>query len=241
MRLYYGSYQHDENEVTVSISKGVNETEGGLPYETVHTWQVQGRVVADTTAGVVQKLVALERAYGVWFRDARLVAADGTLCHSLVNAGSVSGVKVVSPPHYPDGGGPQLTTFRDYAITLTATYPAVGALAAVRAWQETLTFSGGYPVRRLMRTKNTLPVVWVDAAITPYRCVQAGSAVGAYAYPPVPPPLWPTALEGENPVQVSRGAPRTLGGRLVDWPVQWAYNFAATAPLIGLPTVLPTG
>lgn len=240
MRLYYGSYAHDENEATVSITKTVIETEAGTPFEVVHTWAITGRIIADTTAAVVDKLVLLERAYGYWGRDARLVAGDGTVCHSLVNAGSTSGVKVPAPPSYPDGSGAQLSTFRDYQIQLTATYPAFGGLGAIRSWSETLTFSGGRPVRNVMRTKNTLPVVWVDSAITPYRATQVGSAVGVYGYPPVPPPLWPLALVGLEPERVAHTSPRTQRGRFIDFPVSWAYQFASPVPLIGLPNAMPT-
>jgi hypothetical protein len=240
VRLYYGSYAHDEAEATVTVTKTVNETEAGVPFEVVHNWVIQGRVIADTTAAVVAKLGLIERAYGTWFRDARLVAADGTVCHALVNAGSTSGVRVPNPPHYPDGSGGQLTTFRDYTIVLTATYPAFGGLGLIRSWTETLSFTGGTPVRKLMRTKNTRPVVWIDGAITPYRAVQSGQAVGVYGYPPVPPPLWgATSLEGEDPVRIDRGTPRFYRGRFMDYPVQWFYRFAATAPLIGLPTAMP--
>lgn len=241
MKLRYGTYTHAAGEVSVSINKTVRETDAGVPYETEHTWVINGTAFGNTTAEVVASLGSLERAYGTWFRDAALFdETTGVVCHALPNAGSTSGVRVLQPPSYPRGDGAELSTFRNYTITLSAIYPAVGQAALIKQWTETLTFSGGIPDRRMVTTVNSLPVPYITARFTPYRATQVGSAVGAYSYPPVPPPLWPNSLDGpDHPV--SYASPTTQKGRLIDWPISWNYRFVASAPLVGRPNVLPTG
>lgn len=239
MRLRYGNYLHDHGEVAVSISRQNLETDAGVPYECVHTWQVSGRVVADTTAGLVGKLLRLERAYAIPFQAAALVDANGLVCHALPNAGSVSGVRVVQPPSYPDGSGAQLTTYRDYTVVLSAAYP-VFARPLLRLWTETVTLWGGLPDRRVVATVNTAPLVYVARRRTPYYATQVGQAVGYSTWPAPPPPLFPAALDGpEHPR--SQTSPRTQEGRLTDFAVGWSYRFSSPLPLVGRPAVMPGG
>lgn len=243
VQLRYGNYYHADGEVSVSIAKSVETTDAGIPFRTTHTWNIAGRIIGETIAEVVQRMGLLERAYGTWFRTAQLISSAGIVCHELPNAGSITGVKVIQPPSYPDGSGAQLSTYRDYVITLSADYPAIGyGVPLIKSWVETITFTGGRPVRGLVETVNGPSVPFVIKRQRPYRATQVGSAVGAFGYPPYGAMLWDESLlEGEDPESKSLGAPRTENGRLVDWPVSWSYRFGSVAPLNGLPNVLPTG
>jgi hypothetical protein len=242
IQLRYGNYYHPEGEPTVVISKRVETTADGVPTETRFVWQIAGRVEGDNTAAVVAGINALETAYGRWGRDAVLFDNSTNLaCHFLPNAGSLRGVKVVGPPSYPVGTGAQLSTFRDYNITLEAEYPAVGFNGSrFVAWQETVTFTGGQLWQDLVETVNGPAVPYITALRTPYEAVQQGSATGLNGYPPVPPPLWPQALAGRNPQTVTYTGPSlNAPGRRQNWSVSWSYRFKARTPLVGLPTLQP--
>jgi hypothetical protein len=240
--LSYGSYTHEEFECTVAIDSRSVPNDAGQPYLTQTTWTITGQIIAADAAGVVAKMAALEAAYSAWFRDAALTTAAGVVCHHLPNAGSYSGVRVVQPPSFPRGEGAQLSTFRDYAITLSADYPIAGQ-NPLKAFQETLSFSGGGPQRAVLELLNGPPQEQVLKLFTAFRAVQAGSAVGAFGWPAVPPPLFPGKEEVRSvpPGNPQRGSPKLVNGLYADFPVSWTYQFASGTPLVGSPNVWPAG
>ena len=255
MRLIYGSYQHDDGEVTVSISRQAKETDAGIPYALTHTWQIQGQIQGASTTEVRDKILALERAYTFWNRNLRLVASDGTVLHELPVAGSISGVRVIQPPSFPDGAGAQYTTYRDYTIIVQAEYPygptlgiAGGFLRGfaggylLKRFSETVSFSGGGPKRAIIETINTPPILQLVGAYTAYRATQSGIAVGYLGYPPVnviAPPLWPRYLM-ESP-KITRKSAVMQNGIPTDFEVTWSYEFASPVPLYGGPNQFPAG
>lgn len=237
MRLRYGNYWHAHGEVEVSISRQTVFSNLGVPYEEEHTWTVRGQLLGDTTAEVVAAIRRLGVAYARPFLPAALVDANGLVCHALPNAGSTSGVRVIQPPSFPEGGGAELSTFRNYTLVLSATYP-VSARPVYRSFRETLRTWGGLPDRRMTTTVNTAPVEYVSARRTPYRAVQSGSAVGFSGPPPIPGPIFGFALlDGPDHPRQSEG-PTVQDGRLTDWAESWSYSFVSATPLVGRPTVV---
>lgn len=181
---------------------------------------------------------AMESAYSVWYRDLGLY--DGsTVLMSLPNRGSLTGVKIVRPPAIPRGEGAQLTTFLDYTITATADYPAGSGTGLLRSFSETLAFSGGGPRRAVLECVNVPPQEQVLTAYTAYRATQTGQAVGMFAYPPVPAPLFPGKLEVA--LQPAFGSPKLRNGVYTDFPVSWSYSFVSATPLVGFPNRWPSG
>lgn len=240
MRLRFGNYWHGVGEVSVSIARQTIESAMGVPYEIAHTWGVQGRLVGDSTAEIVSQILALERAYATGFKDAALVDNNGLVCHALLNAGSTTGVRVVQPPSYPTGTGAELVTYRDYTLTLTATYPVVGR-PLYRAFAESVRLWGGLPNRKMVDVLNGPAVPYVSGKRTAYYASQSGSAVGYYGWPPIPGPLFGSLLlDGPNH-PVSFDTPQFREGRATDWPVSWSYQFSSPTPLIGRPNVVPNG
>ncbi|AWM35911.1 hypothetical protein GobsT_63560 [Gemmata obscuriglobus] len=238
MIVRYGSYQHDDGECAVAVDQQALENDAGQYYARRVTWTISGQLQADTAAALAVKMVQLERAYAVWYRD--LVLADGpTVVWQLPNAGSTTGVKIVKPPSYPSGAGAQLTTFVDYSIVATADYPAGGGENLLRSFTETLAFSGGGPRRTVVECANAPPQEQVLALYTAFRATQIGQAVGLTGYPTPPAPLWPGKLEVDG--EPTLGSPRLRNGVYVDWPVSWAYRFVSATPLAGVPNRWPAG
>lgn len=243
MYLQYGSYRHAENEAAYTILVNEIENESGQLYTLRHTWNITGQVHAADTAALLVQLRLLEAAYTVWGRDLAFFDDAGRVCHALPNAGSFTGVKITSFG-YPNGSGAQLSTFRDYAITATADYPAgAGGGSGLRAFQETLSFRGGGPERAVVEVVNGPPQEQLLKAYTTCSATQSGSAVGRFGYPVVPPPAFPgkervASVPPGNPVY---GSPKFVNGQYTDFPVSWSYEFVSGTPLVGLPNRWPAG
>lgn len=242
--LKYGGYQHTDDTVTFTIDVSSNETDGGDLYESVHTWSIEGQIQGSDTADVVAKFRALEAAYAVWFQDLVFYDASGAATHRLLNDGSTSGVRIIKPPSYPRGDGAQLSTFRDFSIQAQAVYPASGDQGNVlRSYNETLSFAGGGPERTVVECVNVRPQeqllkLWTAATVR-----QAGSAVGLFAYPEIPPPLFPgkERIRSDPPGNPQKGSPQKRGGKYVNYPISWSYEFVSGTPLYGDPNRWPGG
>lgn len=243
MYLKYGSYTHADAEVSFTIDSQSLENEAGQQYGYRNTWRIEGCLQADDTTAVVTAFRALETAYSVWYRDLVFYDDSGNITHKLLNAGSLTGVKIVSPPSYPRGEGAELSTFRHYTLMASADYPAGAGLNALRSFSETLAFTGGGPERTVVECANVPPQEQVLKAFTMFRAVQSGSAVGMFQYPVIPPPLFPgkeriRSVPPGNPVH---GSPKLRNGRYIDWPVSWSYEFISATPLVGFPNRWPAG
>lgn len=242
LTLYYGAYAHLPGENTVVIGRRSEFSAEEIPYQEIVTWTITGRVEGDDPAAVRLELLRLEAAYRKHNQPARLVHSDGTVCHSLTGAGSLTGVKVVSLPSFPRADGAEYTTYRNYTIQLECKFLIGNPNTAVRSWTETLTFRGGRPRRGVIETADGDPIEYVSAKRTAYRCTQSGQAVGFLQYPAgAAVPLFPLDLLEESET-VSFGSAKLDGNRLVDWPVSWNFNFVSAAPLRALPrTILTAG
>jgi hypothetical protein len=158
--------------------------------------------------------------------------------HSLISGSSITGVKVVSPVSYPNGEGAQGSTFRDYTVVLSADYPDSN-FNPMRAFQETLSFSGGGPRRVVLECTNGPPQEQLISAFSVYRASQSGSALGTFGYPPIPSPIFPGKLE--RAPDVTFGSPKLRNGIYSDFPVQWNYVYVSATPLAAFPNRWPTG
>lgn len=72
----------------------------------------------------------------------------------------------------------------------------------------------------------------------PWRYVQQGRALGAFAYPFIPPPIWPFArIRPEAPAHQLR-SPRVLGKSASldsEYEITWSYEYEWHGPLRGIP------
>jgi hypothetical protein len=239
MYLTYGSgYVHSDGEVELSIDKATEFTDWGEPFRVRHTWTIKGQVQAATPALVANYCRLLELGYSVWYRDAVLWISAGVPAHSLPNSGSLTGVRVVKPPHYPVGQGAEGTTFRNYVIVLEAEYPLGDPSTLYVSFQETVSMRGGGPVFGFVPVVNGDPQKQLLYSRTPGYATQQGQAVGWLTYPPIPPPIWPGDLI-EEPVITPGNAQELRNGTYFRFPVSWAYSFGSAARLAGVPNQIP--
>lgn len=110
------------------------------------------------------------------------------------------------------------------------------ASSAVNKFTETVRTWGGGPVFVFLNALNGPPQKQLVYPQTPFEAAQSGSATGMFAYPPVPPPIWPAALF-ESPV-ITEIAPKRKGLGWEEFTVSWSYKFKSVTPLNdGLPNV----
>lgn len=234
--LVYGNYPHDPGEVELSISQSEVTSEAGYAVGYVERWDVTGEIITDDHSVMAARIAALRAAYSVQGRDATFYAPDGvTVLHRLRSVNTVAGVKVI-PPSFPYEANRGLyATAIKYALTITGEFTTVLKSSLV-AWQETLTFSGGGPRYVFRQPLRGKPIKQQVAESTVYRLNQSGRAVGRYAYPTAPPPLYPEHLV-ENAPASPTGPEFKDDGQLLNWSIAWNYVMESVDPLEGMPTL----
>lgn len=241
MVLQIGSYSFASDTVAVGIDRNTSLNEAMECYVITHRWDIAGQIHGDDQNTVIANMAALELACSVAGKDIRLYGNDGTtVAHALLNAGSVSGVRITKPPSYPKGDGAELTTFRTFTMAAEADYFfAPQKLNQLKAFSETVNIQSGGPVYDLIEMVNGPPIFYRVRNFSPWRASQSGQAIGLHSRPTPPPPLWPGALmRGPS---TSKQSPRWMGKRFVDFGVSWQYEFASAEPLVGEPGLWPTG
>jgi hypothetical protein len=238
MILQCGGYRHaqDECEVVRMLDREIGP--GGEIIKIRRSWQISGQLqAADYLTLQVAKAV-LEAAYAQPYPDMILWHNDQATVHdSILNAGSTSGVRVISGPNYPTGKGAQGGTFIDYTVSVEATYEAaVANTELLESFQETVSESGGGRRIVVVDTVDDDPVPQLLNRRTKYKYTQSGQAVGRFGYPPPPPPNWP-GWENEAERSITRVGPRREGRNLTGYSVSWSYVFESPEPLEGLPNV----
>jgi hypothetical protein len=236
MYFAYGNFRSDLAECTLQVTKE-NVIEEGVPTQTRVRWTVQGRRHGETVAELISRGRTLELAFTRHNADAALLDVDGsTRVLSLLNAGSINGVRVAQPPHYPKLDGAQLTTFFDWTAVLEAEYPTgfisgIGG-GGVASWSESVVIVGnGGPRKVIIETLNGAPQVQTVNQRTKVTARQAGTATGIGRYPTPPPPYFP-AWEDADLRSIEYRAPQRQGGQFV---VTWSYSYSAPSLLSGRP------
>ncbi len=242
MLLAYRNYLHQIDETAVSIQRTSRLNRFGITISEIERWSLSGLLFGDSPALVTQAVAALETAYDVNGGDLLLLDNNGTTVHrALRSFGSLGGVRVLSRG-YPIGTGAEYTTYRTYAITAEAEYPATVAESQILDWQETLIIGGGAPRWVIREPLNGDPIKQQTHQRTKYIATQSGQAVGMFAYPQPAAPIWPNDLHADRPILSYSDAPIVgvgVGRVATQWSVAWHYEFESVSPLNGLPTQRP--
>lgn len=238
-QLTYGPYTHQPGECKIDITRSAGVSSQGTIATVLHTWNIAGRLQGDSVAAVNQLVAELQRGYATHGLDVALVGTN----LGIKSADTLGGIRVVTPPYFPDGGNAEGSTFRSYQIVLEAEIPTGDPAAEVLEWQQSITFTGGGPRFVFLPNLNGLPTKQMVQQATTFRASQIGSAKGLSGYPVPPPPIWVYALH-QDTCPVTVGAPTLYGtgsGRqLKDFVITWDYEYEDSAPLIGgLPTSRP--
>lgn len=235
MFLQYGSHKHAAGEIEFARDVETLFLDSQIPYAERHRWTLQGTLFGSSTDDLDQQVQKLEADYRLPGKDLVLYKNSGApTALRLLSQGSLDGVKVVSPPSFPSNRGAAYVTLLPYRIVLEAEYPVDGATQIV-SFRESVQRAGGGPIVNVLETLEAPPVFQQGKLFPAYRAIQSGEAIGLYATPSIPPPLWPDKLV--RPVQTSEGSGERRGQAVLRWPISWSYEFASATPFFGKPHV----
>lgn len=243
MILKAGSYSHRQGSVEVSIDYQdwrTDERQGSHLLGHDVTWSISGRLVsqASTTAAaqasIRSQTADLVDAYSSDGIDMKLLTPDGSkVHHQLLSSSTLDGTKI-SRPKYTDGTGPQEVVMRQFSLQVRGrvALSANNRTTDILRFEEELSFDQG-PLVGHIETLTGLPVKQQLRRRSLWTAQQRGSAVGLFAYPTIPDPIWPAALVKTTPLY-SKGSPKRDG---TEWPISWTWVFESRFELTGNPHI----
>lgn len=241
MKLTYGSYEHDDNEVSFTISKQSQYNNFQQARGHRATWVITGVKQAASVSALTTALSQLESAYGTDGGD--LIFYDNSnseTAHSIRNSDTFGGVRI-KEFRYLDGNnrvwgsGAEYVNIRTYRIVVEAD---VLVRLDMLAYSETVMTVGGGPQRIWVPSATGLPQEQLIRRFTPYKAVQIGLAVGDITYPPAASPIWPEPYYQQDKTQGKLHTPRFVQGGMTDYKIEWSYHFESDIPLVGSPTII---
>lgn len=235
MQFKFRTYSHDLHENLLAVSVESLRNEMGVQHARKETWNLQGKLVGTSQANLISKIAALKSAYqGKLTGDATFSLADGTIVHRLIDRDTLGGVRVIRGPEF-SADPRSYVGYIDYAITLEATFP--DTTVRYLSFHEALSFEGGGPQFEHLEPVEGLPQKQMVKQNTVFRATQSGQVVGHLGYPVVPAAIWSAALK--RAPRIRPGSPRRQGNALVEFPIEYEYEFESAAPLVGVPHVPP--
>ena len=235
MQLTYGSYAHPSGETEITIIRESLFSPIGVRERLRERWTVRGRVADATTEDLTTAIAALEAAHSRDGESLTLrVSESETSAHQIESNRTLTGVRVARLS-YPEGRGAEYATFRTYEVVYEAELPPEDPPGVI-AWVETLAVSGGGPRFEHITCVFGPPVRVQVAEMTPFRCTQAGMAVGYSIWPEFPAPLFP-AVEQRDRRRQEKVTPQLHGPRRARFPIRWSYELEAATAFFGVPTL----
>ncbi len=239
MQLRYGSYSFDAGACKLATSSETAWNEGGQPISQKRRIDVDGFLSGNGQAAISVLMSALATALARPYQDLNFYHDDGSLsATALNNAASITGVRIVAGPNFPDWKGNEFGQFRRFTFSAEAEYPLTNTQNLLAMFRERMTFSGGGPIYGFKMALNGPPQRQLIYPFSVFRATQEGEAIGYRAYPTPPVPRWPNNLK-QSPNQ-SLDAPRRAGkipASYQNYPVSWQYEFESASQLSGFPNL----
>lgn len=240
MQLTLGGYKFPVNGCEVTGRVGYERSDSGRPLRYTQYLDVNGTLFGSGQADMTRLEDELRDALRRPYRDLVLKRDDGgNSALRLINAESLSGVVATSGPDFFEAQGSEYVTTRRFRFTAEATYLMPGTQTALVSWTQTVSVVGnGGPVRSWRVPVNADPIRQTLTKASVIRYTQSGAAVGNFAPPIPPPPVFGRAYLVNEQEAVTRTVGRPLGKYWIEPSVQWNYVFETSKPLVGV-TPLP--
>lgn len=224
MFFRYGNYAHPSNEVNLTTVRDNIYDDARRPIGYKERWTIVGQLQANTPALVAAAQANLDIQYTQRAQVAGLFFDDGSSTPHFWNAGAtLGGIRVVTPPGYPDGTRIQFVNARDYVIMLEAEFFSLAVNNTI-AFTETIDFLGDGGARIVMiETRNSIPQIQQVSQATGVVLVQSGSAMGRFFYPPRPAPLFPQYLNSPD-TKRNKKDPSYIRDTYINYPISWSYT-----------------
>lgn len=243
MQLVYGSASLPVNGASTSVRYRTILSDTGRPVRYVGMVDVVAYLDGDGQADLTAKELAFNAALMAPYRDLVLRQDSGAPSGTkLINSTSMSGVRLTDGPNYTnEAKDGEYVIQRVCRFTMEASYLIPNAQNAVLSFSEQIIGIGtGGPLTTWRMLVNGPPVQQVVYPATTMRVIQTGQAVGHMARPTPPPPRWPYPIEVVTRRKIGGGSPKREGpNALIEWPVNWYYEFESAIPLVALPSVPP--
>lgn len=196
---------------------------------------------SDSAANMDKAVKLLLAAFRIERQDFLVLLPGGSQRSqlSLLNAGSIGGVRVVQPPTFESIKNAGYVTWLPYSFSLEAEYPAALSGFLYRDYTETITFR--QPVRReawLLVLHGAHQKQQIRERPF-YAATQSGRAVGYLARPSAPRPIWPSAWMNRDQIDLTITSPRPRGDNYVDFETTWSFEYESDRPLLGYPNAWP--
>lgn len=233
MILRYGGYSFEDAECLPAFyGRARQYNQRGRTQSVIKRLQIQGEIIAasqsliDARVRQIESALALEGATVVLLLDSGSESA-----YKLDSGSSISGVKITDGPNFPqEDGKAHYATGQPFNMTFEAEYLVSDGDPLV-AYSESITKIGnGGPRVVWPELDNGPSIPQIVSTHTNVTVIQAGSAVGAAAYPfaYIPGPVFPQNLD--NPDETTTvETPRLTGSGFVDFPLNWVYRMTLNA------------
>lgn len=218
-------YTHSTGEVEFSENRQTifDDAERVIGWKS--RWDLLGHIQAEGAAAISLVQSALRQAYCTPSSAAfagLFISAGVPTDHYWIDSQTLSGIKVVAPPGYPQGTRIEFVNDRTYVISLEAEFINPYARQLI-AYTESISQQGGGGQRVVaLETRYDLPVVQRTSRFSPIRIVQQGSAAGRFSYPGFPDPILPDYVNDPDTVK-HKMAPRLRGSTYERFEIQWSY------------------
>lgn len=239
MQAKYGSYAFDPNAVKLATRAEILWNEGGQQYAIRKRIDADGYLSANGQTAISTAMSAMATALAIPYQNFYFYHDDGSLsATALPNATSISGVRVIDGPHFPDWQGNEFNQFRRFTFAVEAEYPLTNTNNLLLSFRERLSFSGGGPIYVHKLAINGRPQKQLVYPFSIFKVVQEGEAVGYRRYPTAPNPIWPAAMIVSPNVTAESPKRRGKTPAAYDtYPTTWQYNFESATQLVGVPNI----
>lgn len=248
MFFKYGGYQHPDNEARLmAFIVRPNHSQRGKRLTTTYEMHIQievnipnslaGATTAQAQTHLAGRISEIIDAYQEDYKDAAFCHDDGSLTrHSLVNADSLSGVRVTHRT-WPKGDGDEYATTRTGYVVLQADYLTPNSQLVL--FQEFVRNIGtGGPRWRIQDLEVGNPIVVPLNQRTHQRVIQTGMAVGLQGYVlDYMIPLWPQ-FEHLDLREVSPATPRANGQGYTHYPISWTFHMSLPNAANNFPVIV---
>jgi hypothetical protein len=239
VKVRYGRYEHDNNEVQVRISSEPVRSSRGVIWGFRRRILLTGELHASDQSSLAEKIEELTQAYSIDGGDFRLLFdSGGDSPDSIRNSEAIGDIRIVRAPSFQNPLPGEYSTFRNYDIELEAIVGALPGQNLLLEFSETINVRGtGGPSYRYLKQAGGLAQKQRTYPTSLVRATQSGRAVGLIDYPMqfVPPPRWPDAIVDPESVDIAKLPPeQNYGpGQYSHFPVTWSYPFESNGPLPG--------
>lgn len=198
MRLDYGSYSHDDDEVWFDTSKSVVLSKRNRRRSIVEQWTIWGIKHAASQSALTSALNTMRDAYAIDDQDLLFYDNSGALTtHGVRVSETLHGVKVrrldfvsMGAGRFGVGAGDDYVTRKKFRLVIQAEV-ADSSAENLLEYRESVTQYGTGGPRRLWVTSLTgSPQAQVPVQKTTFRAVQRGYAIGLLGYPTPPASLF---------------------------------------------------